>query len=144
MKKLYMVLLFALSGFMAGAQSFGTSKFEVTGTYDINMLIYNVWLQQGSTGNVTMRFNQTPEGINEAVQMVKKMLAENGRSMENPDVFNSFEGSDLNRKDAGKMHYSIQVGNSRINEGWIADDGSILQLLLGACNYEVNIINAIK
>ncbi|RYJ42759.1 hypothetical protein [Flavobacterium beibuense] len=144
MRKYYIFLILLFSLAAANAQSFGNSEIRVDGTYDINMLIYGVWLRQGTTGNVTMRFNQTPEGITTAVNMVKKMLADNGKSMENPDIFNSFEGSDLNRRDSGKMHYSIQAGNSRINEGWILEDGSVLQLLFGACNYEVNIINAYK
>ncbi|MFL9837484.1 hypothetical protein ABS768_08250 [Flavobacterium sp. ST-75] len=144
MRKYYTLLLLLFTIAAANAQSFGRSELKVNGTYDINMLIYDVWLRQGTTANITMRFNQTPEGITKALAMVNRMLNENGRFIENPDIFNSFEGKDLDRKNPDKIHYSVQAGNSRINEGWVLDDGSVLQLLLGACNYEVNVLNAYK
>ena len=143
MKKNYL-LFFLLLGLAVNAQSFGTSPITVNGTYDVNHLVYGVWLRHGSSGNVTMRFNQTTEGIDNALKMVKGLLATNNRSFDNPDLYNSYEEDAENKKNPTALNTSVQTGYSRINEGWMASDGSVLQLLLGSCHYEISIINAYK
>lgn len=138
------MLCFLLWGSMAVAQSFGSSAVKVTGTYDMNHLVYDTWLRQGTTGSVTMRFNLSAEGVDNALQMVQRMLLENGRTLYDPDLYNSFEENAELKNSPEALYDSLRMGNSKINEGWVIGDGSVLQLLMGSCNYEVSIINAYK
>jgi len=138
------MLCFLLWGSMAVAQSFGNSPVKVTGTYDMNHLVYDTWLRQGTTGSVTMRFDLSAEGVDNALQMVQRMLLENGRTLYDPDLYNSFEENAELKNSPEALYDSLRMGNSKINEGWIIGDGSVLQLLMGSCNYEVSIINAYK
>lgn len=143
MKKNHL-LFFMFLGLTVNAQNFGSSPIEVKGTYDVNHLVYGVWLRHGSSSNVTMRFSQDTEGINGALKMVKNMLAINSRSFDSPDLYNSYEENAENKSNPKELNASVQSGYSRINEGWMANDGSVLQLLLGSCHYEVSVINAYK
>lgn len=138
------MLCFLLWGSMAVAQSFGSSGIKVTGTYDMNHLVYDTWLRQGTTGSVTMRFDLSAEGVDNALQMVQRMLLENGRTLYDPDLYNSFEENAELKNNPEALFDSLRMGNSKINEGWVIGDGSVLQLLMGSCNYEVSIINAYK
>lgn len=138
------MLCFLLWGVMAVAQSFGSSPVKVTGTYDMNHLVYDTWLRQGTTGSVTMRFDLSAEGVDNALQMVQRMLLENGRTLYDPDLYNSFEENAELKNNPEALFDSLRMGNSKINEGWVIGDGSVLQLLMGSCNYEVSIINAYK
>ena len=144
MKRTGFMLCFLLWGSMAVAQSFGSSPVKVTGTYDMNHLVYDTWLRQGTTGSVTMRFDLSAEGVDNALQMVQRMLLENGRTLYDPDLYNSFEENAELKNSPEALYDSLRMGNSKINEGWIIGDGSVLQLLMGSCNYEVSIINAYK
>ena len=143
MKKVLTTLLL-LAGMFMNAQTFGATALNVKGTMDNSKPAYGQWMRQGTSNRATMQFAQTSAGVSEAMTLVEGMLAENGLSFKDPDIYKSVEGKDLTSKNPDVLNNSIQKGNSKINLAWNAKDGSILQLLLGKNGYEVTVMNAYK
>ncbi|MDV6169937.1 hypothetical protein R1T16_15980 [Flavobacterium sp. DG1-102-2] len=147
MKIIYAWVLF-MTGIVCIAQTFGATALDVKGTYDSAKPVTRQWLRQGTSGNVTMVFPQTPNGINEATTLVQGMLTENGLTFDNPDIYRNIDGKDLsnnnNNRNPDTMNASIQKGNSKVNLMWNANDGSMLHLLLSKNAYEVTVMNAYK
>lgn len=147
MKSIYTVVLL-LAGIFCNAQTFGATALDVKGIYNASKPVIGQWLRKGGSDDVTMVFAKTPNGISEATTMVQRMLTENGMSFEKPDIYNSVEGKDVtnnnNNVNPDTMNTSIKKGNSMINLAWKANDGSIVQLLLGKTAYEVTVMNAYK
>lgn len=141
-------MLLLLAGMFCKAQTFGATALDVKGTYNSAKPVMGQWLRLGNSGKVTMLFPQTPNGVNEATTLVQGLLAENGLSFENPDIFNNIDGKDLinnnNNRNPDTLNSSILKGNSRVNLAWNAKDGSMLQLLLVKNSYEVIVMNAYK
>jgi len=147
MKIIYAWVLF-MTGIVCIAQTFGATALDVKGTYDSAKPVTGQWLRQGTSGNVTMVFPQTPNGINEATTLVQGILTENGLTFDNPDIYRNIDGKDLsnnnNNRNPDTMNASIQKGNSKVNLMWNANDGSMLHLLLSKNAYEVKVMNAYK
>ncbi|ALM50442.1 hypothetical protein AMR72_17045 [Flavobacterium psychrophilum] len=147
MKSIYTAALLFI-GMICNAQTFGATALDVKGTYDASKSVIGQWLRQGKSGNVTMIFPQTPNGVNEATTLVQGMLTENGLSFESPDIYKNIDGKDIsnnnNNRNPDTLNASIQKGNSRVNLLWNAPDGSMLQLLLGKNAYEVTVMQAYK
>ena len=138
------LMLFLLCGIYVNAQSFGASSLSVKGTYSPARPAYSVWLKQG-TSDVTMKFNKNPNGITAAISAAGKLLMDNGRSLEEPDIYKSVDAPETNKVDNPEfLHNAIQKGTTKINLGWMMADGSILQLLLNKFSYEINIVGAYK
>lgn len=147
MKSIYTAALLFI-GMICNAQTFGATALNVKGTYDASKAVTGQWLRQGKSGNITMVFPQTPNGVNEATTLVQGMLTENGLSFESPDIYKNIDGKDIsnnnNNRNPDTLNASIQKGNSRVNLLWNAPDGSMLQLLLGKNAYEVTVMQAYK
>ena len=147
MKSIYTAVLL-LAGMFCNAQTFGATALDVKGNYDAIKPLTGQWLRQGTSGKVTMAFPQTPNGVNEATTLVRGMLTENGLSFESPDIYRNIDGKDIsnnnNNVNPDTLNSSIQKGNSKVNLAWKANDGSMLQLLLGKNAYEVTVSNAYK
>lgn len=144
-RKICMLLLVLLSGYVSCAQSFGATALDAKGTYDPMKPEYNVWLKSGKTKDVTMKFNVSPVGLNQAMETIERMLVDNQRSYDDPDFMDNIEGTDIGKsKDPEGLHNSIRNGNSRVNMAWNAPDGSTLQLVLNRHGYQINVLNAYK
>lgn len=146
--KIIYVIVILFSGMLCNAQTFGATALDVKGIYDTSRPVKGQWLRMGGSSNVVMAFAKTANGISEATTLVQGMLTENGMSFEKPDIYNSIEGKDVtnntNNVNADTMNSSIQKGNSKINLAWKANDGSLVQLLLGKNAYEVIVMGAYK
>lgn len=143
MKKiLFFAVLFIC--FTSNSQTFGASGLDVTGTFVTTKPIYGEWLRLGNTPDVTMKFPQTPQGIKDALSMVKRMLVKNEIMMEEPDIYKSIESDNITVENPEALSESIQKGESRINLAWFSPDGSTLHLFLGKYSYEVNVMKAYK
>lgn len=137
--------LFLFSAILLHSQTFGATALDVKGTYDYKKTEYNVWLKTSKTKDATMKFNSSPVGVQQALEVVERMLAANERSYEDPDFMDNIEGTDIGKsKDPEGLHTSIRNGNSRKNMVWKVKDGSALQLVLNQNGYEVNVLNAYK
>mgnify|MGYP000966771230 CR=1 FL=1 len=144
MKRVYLTLFLMLCGLFANAQTFGATKLDTKGTYNGKNPEYGTWQKSGAK-DATMKFELNAAGLETAMKTVERMLLDNQRSMDNADYINDVRGKDLgSSKDPATLNKSIQSGNSKVNMGWKAVDGSTLQLLLSKNSYEVNVLNAYK
>ncbi|WP_159802015.1 hypothetical protein [Flavobacterium sp. MK4S-17] len=142
MKRFVFSILFVFTSTFMSAQAFGASGLKVTGNFASTKPVYQQWLKLNGR-DVTMKFPQTPQGLNDAVQEVQRMLVKNELLITRPDIYKSVE-ADIDEKNPERLHKSIQDGKSRINLAWYSPDGSTLHLFLGKNSYEVNVLNAYK
>ena len=144
MKKAGLTLLFLLSTFLLQAQTFGASGLDVKGNFASTNAVYNQWLRLGNTNNVTMKFTQTKTGLDEALDLVQRMLFKNGLDIARPDIYKNLEVENIDRNKTEQLNKLIQEGKARVNLAWFSPDGSTLHLFLDKNSYEVNVMNAYK
>lgn len=144
MKKVIFTTLVLFFTLILNAQTFGASGLDVKGTFSSVNPVYQTWLRLGNTQNAVIKFRQTPEGINEAMQLTQRLLLENRLDINTPYFYHSVKSNAVNEDDVTKLHESIQEGDTKINLSWFANDGALLHLFLGKNSYEITIMNAYK
>jgi len=144
MKKVILIVIFSVFAINVHAQTFGASGLNVQGTFDQRTSIYNTWLRLGNSQNVVIKFEQTPEGLSQAIKLTQQLLYKNELEMDKPYFYHSERSSEVRDDDMEGLHKSIQEGKSKINQAWYAKDGSLLRLFLGKNSYEIMISNAYK
>lgn len=144
MKKIVVTFVFLLGALTMQAQTFGASGLSVKGNYSSAKADYNQWLRIGNTFDATMKFEQTEQGLDQAVGLVQRMLIENDLDVGKPDVYKSVKVEGLGNKNSSQLNTLIMQGKARVNMAWFSPDGSTLQLFLDKNSYEVNVMNAYK
>lgn len=144
MKKIVVTFVFLLGALTMQAQTFGASGLSVKGNYSSAKADYNQWLRIGNTFDATMKFEQTEQGLDQAVGLVQRMLIENDLDVGKPDVYKSVKVEGLGSKNSSQLNTLIMQGKARVNMAWFSPDGSTLQLFLDKNSYEVNVMNAYK
>lgn len=144
MKKVTFTALLLFFVLVINAQTFGVSGLDVKGDFSSVNPVYQTWLRLGNTQNAVIKFRQTPEGINEAMQLTQRLLLENRLEMDRPYFYHSVNDNGLDADDFTELHESIQKGEAKINLSWYANDGALLHLFLGKNSYEITIMNAYK
>lgn len=144
MRKIVLLFVFSLFAVSMSAQTFGSSGLNVQGTFNQHTPIYNTWLRLGNSQNAVIKFEQTPEGLNQALKLTQQMLYKNELEMSRPYFYHSKRSSDIKDDDPEALHNSIQNGESKINQAWYAEDGSLLRLFLGRNSYEIMVSGAYK
>ena len=144
MRKIIPVLILLFSTMLMNAQTFGASGLDVKRTFSQTKPIYKQWLRLGNTTNVTIKFEQTPQGLKDALSLVQRMLVENELYMNRPDIYKSLRAEKVEEEDSAVLHGAIQDQEAKVNLAWFSPDGSTLHLFLGKYSYEVNVINAFK
>lgn len=144
MKKIVVTFVFLLGALTMQAQTFGASGLSVKGNYSSAKADYNQWLRIGNTFDATMKFEQTEQGLDQAVGLVQRMLIENDLDVGKPDVYKSVKVEGLGNKNSSQLNTLIMKGKARVNMAWFSPDGSTLQLFLDKNSYEVNVMNAYK
>lgn len=144
--KMYGIVLFLLVGFTVQAQSFGTAGVEVKGNFNTNNPVYYEWLRHEGTNDVTMKFPQTPKGLEDAIGIAEQMLVKNNLSLDKPDEYNSVEVDGLESNNSQELNDAIQNQEAKVNLAWYSPDGSgaTLHLFLGKYSYEINVYKAYK
>ncbi len=144
MRKIVLTLMFLCSTMFMQAQTFGATGLDVKGTFSQTNHVYEQWLRLGSTTGVTMKFEQTPEGLSDALKMVQRILIENELLINRPDIYKSVQAERIEKENPQNLHEAIQDEKARVNLAWFSPDNSTLHLFLGKYSYEVNVINAYK
>lgn len=144
MKKIVVTFVFLLGALTMQAQTFGASGLSVKGDYSSAKTDYNKWLRIGNTFDATMKFEQTEQGLDQAIGLVQRMLIENNLEIGRPDVYKSVGAEGTANKSSNDLNELIMKGKTRVNLAWFSPDGSTLQLFLDKNSYEVNVMNAYK
>ncbi|KAF2517484.1 hypothetical protein E0W68_10965 [Flavobacterium salilacus subsp. salilacus] len=142
--KMYSIMLFLLTAISLQAQSFGAAGLEVEGNFNPKNAVYYDWLRHEGTNDVTMKFPQTPKGIEDAMNIAQQMLVKNELFIDKPDEYNNVEVEDFKNNSSQQLHTAIQNQKAKINLAWYSPDGSTLHLFLGQYSYEINIYKAYK
>lgn len=140
----YLTALCLFAATVAGAQSFGAAGLEVKGTFSNTKPVYYDWLRKANTNDVIMKFPQTPQGIEDAMEIMNQMLLENQLLIAEPNIYNSVGDNNIQNDTPAELNDAIQSEEAKINLAWYAADGSIMQLFLGPYSYEIDVYKAYK
>ncbi|AXG74366.1 hypothetical protein DVK85_09030 [Flavobacterium arcticum] len=142
--KVNFIILFLFTALTLQAQSFGSAGLEIEGKFNPKNAVYYNWLLHEGTNDVTMKFPQTPKGIEDAVNIIEQMLVKNELSIDRPDEYNNVEVQGLKNNSAQQLNDAIQDQKAKVNLAWYSPDGSTLHLFLGKYSYEINVYKAYK
>lgn len=125
------------------AQTFGSSSITTEGNFSNTNPVYRKWLILPNKTDVVMKFEQTPDGLSSAMDVVAKLLLQNELDMDSPDIARNII-KDGPRDNTATLFKSVMAGNSKINEAWNLPEGNTLHLFISKDSFEVNVLKAFK
>lgn len=141
MKHYYLTILFFM-GFLCSAQSFGSYKITVAGTYNEASPVYETWLNDSS--GLTIKYRKTAEGLQHLMEQTTRILAANKlKSSDTVSDDSKYADNVASSATYAQKHKSVKAGESEVKAIY-QRGATLMQVFADKDTYEINIINPSK